>query len=353
MRGKMNILLTSAGRRGYLVEYFKKALQGTGEVHVGNSTPLSPVFYYGDQSVITPLIYDEDYIPFLKRYCKEHEISAIISLFDVDLLMLAQHKEEFAREGVTVIVSSPEVIAVCNDKWKTFEFCRKAGLAAPKTYCRLEEVKAALKAGEISYPVIIKPRWGMGSIAVYQADNEEELEVLAKKVKREIFQSYLKYESAFEEEVSVLFQEKIKGQEYGLDVIHDLEGNHHLTVVRKKIAMRSGETDCAQVVEDAAVEAVGTAVGKALGHIGNLDMDVFVTEEGIYVLEMNARFGGGYPFSHLAGVDLPKALVKWLRGEPLDQELVVKKPGIFAQKDIRMIDITDCIPCKDGWREPL
>lgn len=197
----MNILLTSAGRRGYLVEYFKEALQGTGEVHVGNSTPLSPVFYYGDKSVVTPLIYDEDYIPFLKRYCKENQITAIISLFDVDLYMLAQHREEFAKEGVTVIVSSPEVISVCNDKWETFQFCKREGLHTPKTYCRLEEVEAAIGAGELSYPVMIKPRWGMGSIAVYQAENEEELEVLAKKVKREIFASYLKYESAFDEEV--------------------------------------------------------------------------------------------------------------------------------------------------------
>ncbi len=338
--------MTSAGRRGYLVEYFKNALQGTGEVHVGNSAPLSPVFYYGDKSVVTPLIYDGDYLPFLKRYCREQEITAVIPLFDVDLFMLAKHREEFAEEGVTLIVSAPEVIDICNDKWKTFEFCRRAGLAAPKTYCKQVEAEAALAAGEIAYPVIIKPRWGMGSIAVYQADNREELEVLAKKVKREIFQSYLKYESAFEEEVSVLFQEKIKGQEYGLDVMHDLAGNHHLTVVRKKIAMRSGETDCAQVVEDAAVEAVGTAAGRALGHIGNLDMDVFVTEERIYVLELNARFGGGYPFSHLAGVDLPGAIVKWLNKEPLDRELVVKKPGIYAQKDIRIIDITDCIPGK-------
>ena len=303
----MNILLTSAGRRGYLVEYFKEALQGTGEVHVGNSTPLSPVFYYGDKSVVTPLIYDEDYIPFLKRYCMENNITAIISLFDIDLYMLAKHKEEFAREGVTVIVSDPEVIEVCNDKWKTFLFCEKAGLKAPKTYCRLEDAEAAIDAGELDYPVMIKPRWGMGSIAVYQAENREELEVLAKKVKREIFQSYLKYESALDEEVCVLFQEKIKGQEYGLDVVHDLRGNHCLTVVRKKIAMRSGETDCAKV------------------------------------LELNARFGGGYPFSHLAGVNLPKAIVKWLKGEPLEQELVVKKPGILAQKDITMIDITDCV----------
>ena len=83
----MNILLTSAGRRGYLVEYFKKALEGIGEVHVGNSTPVSPSFYYADHAVVTPLIYDEAYIPFLLDYCKKNHIDAVLSLFDVDLYM--------------------------------------------------------------------------------------------------------------------------------------------------------------------------------------------------------------------------------------------------------------------------
>ena len=144
-----------------------------------------------------------------------------------------------------------------------------------------------------------------------QADNEKELEVFADKVRNEIFKSYLKYESEPDRDFCVLFQEKLSGQEYGLDVIHDLNKKHRLTVVRKKIAMRSGETDCAAVVKDPVAEELGMRLGMALGHIGNLDMDVFVTEDGKpYVLELNARFGGGYPLSHFSGVNLPKALLK-------------------------------------------
>lgn len=337
----MNILLTSAGRRGYLVEFFKQALDGNGLVHAGNSSPVSPAFYYADKHVVTPLIYDSGYIPFLKEYCKANDIKAVVSLFDVDLMVLAKHKEEFAEMGVTVVVSDPDVIDICNDKWKTYEFCVKNQFNAPKTYKSLSDVKAALNDGALSYPVMVKPRWGMGSIAVCQADNEKELEVFAHKVRNEIFKSYLKYESEPDRDFCVLFQEKLSGQEYGLDVIHDLNKKHRLTVVRKKIAMRSGETDCAAVVKDPVAEELGTSLGRALGHIGNLDMDVFVTEDGNpYVLELNARFGGGYPFSHFAGVNLPKALLKWIAGDECVDELVIKEYDRLAQKDIRLIDIT-------------
>ena len=42
------------------------------------------------------------------------------------------------------------------------------------------EVKNKLQANIIEFPLILKPRWGMGSIGIYKADNLEELEVFYK-----------------------------------------------------------------------------------------------------------------------------------------------------------------------------
>lgn len=70
MNNELNILLTSSGRRSYLVNYFKEALNRQGLVHAANSTDISPAFHAADRTVVTPLIYDENYIPFLVSYCK-------------------------------------------------------------------------------------------------------------------------------------------------------------------------------------------------------------------------------------------------------------------------------------------
>lgn len=336
----MNILLTSAGRRGYLVKYFREALSGKGFVHVGNSSPVSPAFAYADYHVVTPLIYDDNYIPFLLQYCKKNDIKAIISLFDIDLYVLASHKKEFSDNGITVIVSETDVISVCNDKWNTYNFLKGNGFNAPLTYISKEDFFTAYKNGMISFPVIVKPRWGMGSIGVYIADNKEELDVFYAKVKRDIASSYLKYESTQDTEKSVLIQQMIDGQEYGLDVINDLKGNYKNTIVRMKYAMRSGETDCALIVDNEKIKAVGEKLSATLKHIGNLDSDVFVSNDNnIFVLELNARFGGGYPFSHMAGVNLPKTIINWLNN--CSEEYLCAKPGVLAQKDITMLDITN------------
>lgn len=338
-RETMNVLLTSAGRRGYLASYFKEALQKAGcggLVHCANSQP-SPAMAYGDRSVITPLIYDEAYIPFLLDYCKREEIGLLIPLFDIDIPVLAARRADFQAVGTLVVTADPQAAEICNDKWKTWEFLCANGIGAPRTWLKEEEALEAAESGLVSFPMMVKPRWGMGSLSVFRAENREELRILGRKSRREIMDSYLRYESGQAVDSCVLFQEMIRGQEYGLDVINDLEGRWQATIVKEKTAMRSGETDEARTVQLPELQDLGRRLGELLGHRGNLDVDVFHSGDRFYVLEMNARFGGGYPFSHAAGADLPLALVLWALGRPVPGELLEARPGVRALKDIRML----------------
>ena len=335
----MNILLTSVGRRSYLVNYFKKELKGDGLVHVMNSSDISPAFVVADRAVVSPLIYDPEYIPFLLNYCKENKIDAVMSLLDIDVPVLAKHQKEFLEIGTKVLVVNEDFAEVCNDKWATYRFLKENQLNAPKTFIDLEEALSEVKQGKLSFPLIVKPRWGMGSIAVYEAEDEQELKFFFEKTKKNIMKSYLKYESGNNIEESVLIQEKLNGQEYGMDVMNTLDGESAGISVKMKYAMRSGETDCAITVENPEIAAVGRKLSVLAKHPANLDVDVFLVDGTPYVLEMNARFGGGYPFSHIAGVNLPGAIVKWLKGETVDSKMLTPKIGVRAHKDIEIVEI--------------
>ena len=334
----MNILLTSAGRRTYLVEYFKEALHMAGEpglVHAANSK-VSPAFFAADRQVVTPLIYSKEYIPFLLDYCRKWEIRLLIPLFDIDLPVLAAFREDFERQGTMVVTGDVQAVDICNDKWKTYQTLTRQGIATPKSWLDVNEVSKAQKAGLASYPFILKPRWGMGSLSVYQADDEQELFVLDRKIRREIQDSYRRYE-AVRDPANVIIQEMIKGQELGLDVVNDLKGELRVVVAKRKNAMRAGETDESETVEDKELEDLGRRLSGLLRHRGNLDVDV-LGEKGRYsVLEMNARFGGGYPFSHAAGLNLPYALVMWALGKEPEEACLRARAGVVALKDIWLL----------------
>ena len=136
---------------------------------------------------------------------------------------------------------------------------------------------------------------------------------------------------------AILIQEKIKGDEFGLDIFNDLEGENLSVTVKRKYDMRSGETDIAEVTENSELKAVGKKIAKSLSHIGNLDMDILLSEGKAYIIDMNARFGGGYPFTHNAGVNELEAIIRLCRGKELN-DLSVKKYGLFA-KEITMVEL--------------
>lgn len=337
----MNLLLTSVGRRAYMVSYFKNALKGKGLVHAANSEFTFPM-QKADRAVLTPLIYDEDYIGFLINYCIVNKINTIIPLFDIDLPILSNNKEKLSENGITAIVSDIGVTQICNDKWLTHKFLVKNGFDSPISFLLISDCKKAIEKKTVHFPLILKPRWGMGSLSIYEVNDIPELEVLYKKVRYEIFNSYLKFESGLDKDNCIIIQQKIIGEEYGIDVFNDLDGDFLCSVPKRKKIMRAGETDIAEIIQNPALDELGFKLSNDLKHIANLDVDCIRQGNKYYILDMNCRFGGQYPFAHLAGVNFPQVLIDIRLGLPIDNDLLRVKEYITGTKnlDIVLLDHT-------------
>ena len=335
----MNVLLTSAGRRTYMVEYFKEVLKPYhGKVYAINSNLDAPALWIADGYEQAPLIHSDSYPQFIEEYCIKNGIQLVISLFDIDLPILSKLKERFLVLGITIVVADSWVVEMANDKWATYQFLKRHQFNTVLTYKSIASFKCDFDHGKVDFPVFIKPRWGMGSIGLYKAENFEELNFYYKSVKKEIEQSYLYFESKLTPNESVLIQAQLPGKEYGLDIINNLKGEYQTTIVKQKLAMRSGETDSAVIVEEPILSELGENIAKKLKHPAIIDVDVFFDGKTPYVLEINARFGGGYPFSHAAGVNLPEAIIKWHLSKPVViSELLTAKNNIKSMKGIMIV----------------
>jgi len=335
----MNVLLTSAGRRNYLINYFREALQGKGHVFAADSSAEAPALQEADKAFVVPLASDSEYIEKIVQVCRQNEVGILVSLNDLELPVIAKHRQLFLDNGTLPVISSPEIINTCFDKWATHNFLQSIGLNSPKTYLSLRDAQKALLNGALSFPVVVKPRWGTASIGIEFAHDLEELELAYRLSSLRLKKSFLAKVSNSAPEHYLLIQEYLQGDEYGLDIINDINGSYVTTVVKRKLIMRAGETDRAITVFNDHLSATGEIVGKRLGHVGNLDCDVFVNTSGISFLEMNPRFGGGYPFSHTAGLNLPAALISWARYEAPFPEWFTVETDVSAAKCDRIVRI--------------
>lgn len=312
----MSVLLSCVGRRGYIADFFRPHLSKA-EVIVGTAnTPWNVGFRSCDVNYIVPSIGDPDYIPSLLNICEKHSVRLILSFLDGDIGALAATRSQFLERGTIPLITSDTVNAVCLDKWNTFCFLREHGFTCPVTYKDLDSVRQGLDSGAISFPLIVKPRRGSASINVFTARNTAELEV---------FFNYAE---------EMIVQPKLSATEYGVDVCsHLTTGEVLAVVVKRKVTMRSGETDQAMIVDNPKIEEMVRRLAGILKVPGPLDIDILEVDGIPHILEMNPRFGGGYPLSHLAGANFPAIIMAMIRNQPIPDVLNKHQRNFVAMKD--------------------
>lgn len=330
----MNILLTSVGRRSYLAQYFREALNGTGLVIGANAVAKTCGLMACDAEEITPFAYDPDYIPALLNICEQYDIKLLFSLHDLDAPFIAEAREEFEVVGTMPVVADRQFIDIALDKLRTAEFLAKHGLGSPTTWLSVDQAVAGVEAGQGRFPLIVKPRWGFGSIGLQTVHTADELQWAWSSVMATVNHSWIPHTPRFDAAHAVMIQQVVRGQEYGVDIVNDLNNRYVTTFAEYKIAMRAGETDIAEIVEEESLTQLGQALGQMGRHPGILDVDVIVEDGTLHVIELNPRFGGHYPFAHLAGANIPAALIAWARHEQPDPTWLRAEVGVRCYKDL-------------------
>jgi carbamoyl-phosphate synthase large subunit len=327
-----NVLFTCAGRRTFTIRAFQQALNNCGRVFACDASPDAPALQIADKGFVVPPADADNYIDVLLTICREQRVRLLIPAVEPELPLLAAHRTRFLKIGTLPLVSLPEIVAICYDKLETAAFLDRCGLAAPRTYVQFEAAQKALSRGEITFPLVVKPRWGVSSIGLAIAEDDQELDFAFKTAEKQIACSFLAQASAATPGGCVLIQERLSGEEYGLDIVNDLNGRHVCTFAKRKLRMRAGQTDRAVTVKDQTLEKLGQTIGENLGHVGILDCDLFVSDEGCRIIDLNPRIGGGYPFSHIAGANVPAALIAWMNGEEADPRCFQIQPHVAVAR---------------------
>lgn len=299
------------------VKAFKKARekeQVESKIICVDMSDTAPALYFGDVFYIVPPVSSPDYIDTIVRICEKEDVKMIIPTIDTELKVISMNKKLFEQKGIIPLISDINVVNICNDKLKTYQFFIQNNFNTPKTYRDASEIES------LKFPYIIKPRYGSSSINTFKAVSEEELNFFKKYVPDSIIQEF------------------IEGEEYSIDIFCDFNATPIYITPRKRLAVRSGEISKGITVRNSYLINECERLVEILKPVGGLTVQVIkkVTENSncsndeYYFIEINARFGGGCPISFSAGADATCALYKLLKGERVISDFYSFKENLLA-----------------------
>jgi carbamoyl-phosphate synthase large subunit len=271
--------------------------------------PLSSAYHLADGAFLVPRCTHDEFIPTVMDLCRKHDIRLIVPTIDTELPAFAKHRKDFADAGVTVAISSPEVIAIGGDKTLTHEWLTRFGLPTVRQHTAAEVLS---NSKDWTFPCIVKPRAGSSSIGVAVVASPEELR------------------AAMQHDDDIV-QSIAPGKEYTIDFLADSRGRCVCTVPRKRLETRAGEVSKGVTVRSEPLQALATRVCDSLpGPLGSLCVQIFrddVTGE-MNVIEINPRFGGGYPLSHEAGAHFTRWIIEEILGRPCSAKSNTWRNGV-------------------------
>lgn len=295
----MNLLIMSPGRRVEIVEYFKKTFhQNGGKVYTLDMSKYAPALYAGDEFFLVEKDFSnlDKYISDVINICEEKDIKAVLTLIDPELVLLSEHKSEFEGRGITLILSNLNFIRDTFDKFNFFKQYSSV-IKLVDTVGSYEDAMSAVLSGKWSFPLFAKLRDGSASIGIKKITDENDFEGVRQNPK-------------------YIYQPFVNGIEYGADLYFDMISGQLVSVfIKKKIAMRAGETDKAVSVKSDAIIAELQKLEALHALRGPIDVDIFVANNGdLFINEINPRFGGGHPHAYGCGVNFMELIYKNLNG---------------------------------------
>jgi len=312
MADTFNILISSAGRRVTLVNLFRNALRELGlhgEVHAADLTPWAAAWHAADRAHKAPKFASGQFIAEMLELCKREQIRLVVPTIDPELPLYAKAIDRFAEIGTRLAISSPETIEIGGDKALTHRWLSGLGLPVPRQ-ASIDEVLAS--PGDWPTPLIVKRARGSSSIGMHLIDHHDQLPQI---------------------NVSepVVVESVASGEEYTITVYIDREGRPRCAVPRLRSETRAGEVSKGMTVRHAALQQTAEQIAEALpGAWGVINIQIFYDQatQTQSIIEINPRFGGGYPLSHQAGVTCTHWLIQECLGLPLNIEPDVWRDGV-------------------------
>lgn len=244
-----------------------------------------------------PRVTSPEYIDQLLQLCLNNQIKLVVPTIDTELLVLSENIEYFKQQGIHLLVSNPGLVRECRDKRQINQFFKNHGICIPQQY----------DLDSLRFPVFVKPYDGSLSKGIFTAHSTEDIKPEHHADPKLMFMEYIAPENY---------------DEFTVDCYYDQASELKCVVPRKRIFVRAGEVNKGVTKKNIIVTEFNQKLKHIPGARGCLTIQVFLhkTEDKILGIEINPRFGGGYPLSYLAGANYSQwAIREYLLNQKIEE----------------------------------
>ena len=286
-----NILITSAGKRVALTKYFKETLNRfypEAKVFTTDMNPaMAPAGYVSDGCFKVPRVTDASYPSLLLEICEKNDVGMVIATIDTELLLLADLKASFRKKGINIMVSDRSFVEMCRDKRNTGAFFERHEVRVPKEIDKYHP----------TFPMFAKPYDGSLSANLHYIKTADELTQEILDDPKLLFMEYI---------------DKKVYKEYTVDMYYGRDNHVKCIVPRERIEIRAGEINKGRTAKNEILTFLKDKLDYIEGCVGCICVQLFFHPEthDMVGIEINPRFGGGYPLSYMCGGNFPELLIR-------------------------------------------
>jgi len=353
MTKKITIMVTGVGGGGH-GEQILKALRlapTNYEIVGADTSACSKGLKEVDHPYLLPPASDPEYISFLLKICKKHDVRAVFHGSEPELKVMSEERDKILAAGIFLPINPTNVIDVCMDKYKTMNFLMQNGYAHPQTVriTRLEEIR------RLDFlPAVLKPSvGGGGSFNTFLAQTKKELR---------LFSEYLlAYHNAF------MVQEYVgtPDSEYTIGVLFSMDGQLINSIAvrrdilsglsnRMKVRNLTGKVSLGPILAISSGVSQGEIgrfrevtgpceeIAVRLGCRGPVNMQCRLVNGKVYIFEINPRFSGTTSLRAMVGCNEPDILIrKHVLRENIEPRFAYKEGIIIRGLQETFVENTD------------
>ena len=287
---KQKVVITSIGSTGALNIVKALRAQRSYEVEIIGLDASSQVAgrHLVDRFWQVPWPQESDYVSSVAQICADCNADLLIPVMEAELEVLAQSWNHDMRGRL--VASSAKTVATCNDKLLTHQFLIDHGIPTPPVYT----------AESVEYPAILKPIHGTGSKGVHRVDDPDSLSYQLKGSSEPIF-----------------LQQFVTGHEYTIDTFSEFQGKFIGGVPRRRLEVKNGLATKSVTVHDDELLNIARKICEKLPIRGPANVQCIKNDCGVFVTDVNPKFGGAFLLSIEAGLNAPLFLLNLVAGDPI------------------------------------